>query len=309
MLDLACAPLSAVSLLWLGSMRRLGNAKLPIHRKLYRKVGVYPTIDHYYDPFLKRGDRPTRQDWNLPGLDWNVKAQLDLLKQFRWQAELAAFATTPASPPTFSYDNPAFGVGDAEILYSMIRHFKPRRMVEIGSGSSTLIAVAALAANRAENPAYECDHACIEPFECPWLSSLPVRLIRQRAETVEPSLFSDLRAGDVLFVDSSHVIRPGGDVLFEILEVIPSLQKGVVIHVHDIFSPRDYPDAWMSDEIRLWNEQYLLEAFLSHNCDFSIISALNFLFHHHRAALREACPMLDASVTRREPASFWFMRH
>ncbi len=118
-------------------------------------------------------------------------------------------------------------------------------------------------------------------------------------------MFRSLAAGDILFIDSSHVIRPRGDVVFEYLEILPALDVGVIVHIHDIFLPRDYPAEWIVDEVRFWNEQYLLEAFLTLNSDWKVIGALNFLRHHHYQELKAKCPFLTDD---REPGSFYIER-
>ena len=117
--------------------------------------------------------------------------------------------------------------------------------------------------------------------------------------------FSELEENDILFIDSSHIIRPQGDVLFEYLELIPILNKGVIVHVHDIFSPKNYLREWLEDEVRFWNEQYLLEAFLSHNNTWKIIGALNYLHHNHYEKLKSVAPFLTPD---REPGSFYIQR-
>jgi hypothetical protein len=109
----------------------------------------------------------------------------------------------------------------------------------------------------------------------------------------------------VLFIDSSHVIRPHGDVLFEYLEVLPTLKPGVLVHVHDIFSPKNYSARWLVQELRLWNEQYLLEAFLTHNDRWEIICSLNYLKHKQYDRLQAVAPMLTPTG---EPGSFYMRR-
>ena len=129
---------------------------------------------------------------------------------------------------------------------------------------------------------------------------------RTKIEELDPSIAESLVANDILFIDSSHVLRPQGDVVYEYLNMLGRLQKGVLIHVHDIFTPRDYPDAWVLDDRRLRNEQYLLEAFLCFNPAFKIIGALNWLWHSHSDRLDRACPLL--LMNGGEPGSFWFTR-
>jgi hypothetical protein len=180
-------------------------------------------------------------------------------------------------------------------------------MIEIGSGHSTKMAVNAVKQNQRENSGYSCEHSCIEPYEMPWLEQTSVNVIRKKVEDVELSLFKSLEEGDILFIDSSHIIRPQGDVLTEYLEILPVLKQGVLIHIHDIFTPRDYLKEWIFDDHRLWNEQYLLEAFLSFNKDFRVIGAVNYLKHHHFTELASKCPIL-AQQPHREPGSFWIQR-
>ena len=118
-------------------------------------------------------------------------------------------------------------------------------------------------------------------------------------------IFKSLNAGDILFIDSSHIIRAGGDVLFEYLTILPVLKRGVLIHVHDIFTPNHYLKQWTADGVNFWNEQYLLEAFLSCNPNFEIVLSVNFLKNSHYEALKNVCPILEED---REPGSFWMRR-
>ena len=182
--------------------------------------------------------------------------------------------------------------------------FRSGRIFEIGSGYSTLIAVRAIRKNIAEEPEYHCNHVCVEPYEMPWLEEIGVTVIRQRVETLPLNLFQELDDGDLLFIDSSHIIRPQGDVLFEYLELLPSLNPGVVVHVHDIFSPNDYSNLCLGLG-RFWNEQYLLEAFLTSNHEWEIMGGLNYLKHHHYKELKAVCPFL---TPEREPGSFYLRK-
>lgn len=167
------------------------------------------------------------------------------------------------------------------------------------------MAIKATEQNRRDDPDYRCEHVCIEPYESPWLEDAGVSVVRRKVEDLEPSFFSGLQENDILFIDSSHVIRPRGDVLFEYLDLLPSLNKGVVVHIHDIFSPKNYLREWLQNEVRFWNEQYLLEAFLSHNDSWKIVGALNLLHHHHYAELKSVAPFLTPG---REPGSFYIQK-
>ncbi len=277
---------------------------LPRWQAFADRSGFQLRSDHYYEPTYAEAHLPrdTARERALPGIDLNAAGQLALLERFSYADELRTLPQEKPSPAEFGYLNPMFGPGDAEIYYSLIRTFRPRRIVEIGSGNSTLMALKAISANRADDATYRCDVTCIEPYEMPWLESTGVAVVRERVETVDLARFADLAENDILFIDSSHVIRPYGDVLREFQEILPGLAPGVLIHVHDIFTPRDYPEAWLRAERRLWNEQYLLEAFLAYNERFSVLCATNWLKHNHWEAFHRVCPMTGASD---EPGSFW----
>ena len=207
----------------------------------------------------------------------------------------------------FYYHNGKFGCCDAQYLYSAIRLFRPANIIEIGSGYSTLMAINAVSANRREDPRYKCEHICIEPYEYSWLENLDIKVIRKRVEEVNKDIFSRLSANDILFIDSSHMIRPQGDVILEYLEILPVMRSGVLVHIHDIFTPKDYLDEWIFDSVRLWNEQYLLEAFLTFNTQYGIIGAINYLTHNYFSEISKACPILEAEP-HKEPCSFWMVK-
>ena len=167
----------------------------------------------------------------------------------------------------------------------------------------------AIAANRRDDPSYRCQHVCIEPYEMAWLNQLgEVELLRTLVEETDMKVFASLKKNDILFIDSSHVVRPQGDVVAEYLEILPILQPGVFVHIHDIFTPKDYPDPWIIEQARLYSEQYLVEAFLSFNEQFKAIGMLNFLKHHYPDKLAEKCPVLAENIEIHEPASIWLVR-
>lgn len=311
--DLLLSPVTFFGAVWFKFIRSGPAGRMPVSEKIFMSVGVLPIRDQYYQPLInpaKYLQKPVDRPRALPAIEWDIPGQLALLQQFRYQEELLSIPFTPKEGSThyFYYDNPSFCHADAEFLYNIIRHFKPRKVIEIGCGYSTLMSLDAEKKNLAENPAHSCTHICIEPYEMPWLEKLPVQVVRSKVEDQPISLFTQLEAGDILFIDSSHIIRPQGDVLFEFLEILPSLKPGVLIHVHDVFSPRDYLKDWIYQEHRLWNEQYLLEAFLSFNDRFRIIGAVNMLKKDHQKALEDKCPV-TAQEPREEPGSFWFVRN
>ena len=309
--DLALAPVTFLSAVLLKLIRRVGVYRMRVSKKVFEAVGVFPIRDHYYEPMFnpRHLRRSLREDRELPGIDLNVRGQLELLDRLRFGEEQNLFPREKRGEFEYYYNNPNFGPGDAEYLYGLIRLYKPATVLEIGSGLCTLMARNAVAANRSEDPGYRCNHVCIEPYEMRWLNALDnVEVIRSAMEEVDRKLFARLGRNDILFIDSSHVIRPQGDVVVEYLEILPILQPGVLVHIHDIFTPKDYPDEWVIEQVRLWNEQYIVEAFLSFNEHFKVIAALNYLRHHFEEKLAEKCPVLAENMDGLEPRSLWLVR-
>jgi len=310
LIDLLAVPLVYPSAAVLKAVRRIGVGRLRRCKRILEMVGVFPILDHYYEPLFKTGGLRSLegQPRNLPGVDMNILGQLELLRKFHYADELRQFPVEKSGGQEFFYDNGSFESGDAEYLYSVVRLFKPRRVVEVGGGYSTLLIAAALAKNAAEDGSSRGRHICIEPYENPWLERLEIEVIRTPVQRLDSAVFRELAINDVLFIDSSHVIRPRGDVLFECLEVLPILRQGVLVHFHDVFTPRDYPTRTLCDDVKLWNEQYLLEAFLGLNNDYEVIGALNFLAHEYRDELAAKCPIFAARAVKAEPGSFWIRR-
>ena len=309
--DFVLFPLTLLCSLYMKLVRRVGVYRMPVSKAIFNRIGIFPIRDHYYEPMfnpvhLRHSLEKERQ---LPGIDWNVAGQLALLERFHFNEELVRLPRTKEGDLKFYFGNANFGAGDAEYLYNMIRLYKPANLIEIGSGFSTLLAHQAIKANRLEDSTYRCRHVCIEPYEMEWLGRLEgVEIVRKIVEGIEVDLFSALGQNDILFIDSSHVIRPQGDVLYEFLEILPTLQSGVFVHIHDIFSPRDYPKGWVVDEVRLYNEQYLLEAFLCCNDKFEVVGALNYLKQHYLEKLAEKCPVFQQDTSAYEPGSFWIRK-
>ena len=127
-------------------------------------------------------------------------------------------------------------------------------------------------------------------------------------ETLGAAYFQRLAANDILFIDSSHMIRPQGDVLFEFFEIIPSLASGAYVHVHDIFTPLDYPNEWTIDRMQFWNEQYLLEAYLAFNESFEVVAGLQYLLQKDAERLERALPRLAGRDNDIGTTSFWMRR-
>jgi hypothetical protein len=272
-----------------------------VHRAADR-LGVYPLIEHYHDPPVRIPARSGRQPRVLPGVDTRLDEQLELLAHLRYGDELRAIPMRQGSDNRPFFENPAFAAADSQIYHSVLRHFRPRLVIEVGSGQSTRFAARALELNRAEGSPGEL--VAIEPYEAPELETLGVRVIRSCVEDVDADLFSELEAGDVLFIDSSHVVRPGGDVVLLLLDVIPALRPGVLVHVHDVFTPRDYPDEWIARRW-FWAEQYVVEGLLTDNPRLDVLLAVDLLLSERPEAFAEACPVPSPPGPGPTPSSLW----
>lgn len=253
---------------------------------------------HYYEPLPDFRSITTEQinrRRTYPGIDFRWDEQLTLVN------ELTAY-NDELRELEFDFDNAFFNGFDAAVYYSLIRHLQPQRVVEIGGGYSTQIANNALARNETGKL------TCIEPYPEERLNGakLNIELITKRVEEIDLDFFSSLKANDILFIDSSHTVKFGGDVCFEFLEVLPNLKPGVWIHVHDIFFPHDYPEEWLIKRRQAWNEQYLLEAFLSFNSQFSVQLANYWICLDH---LAEAVRLWPRALSQNYGAcSFWMKR-
>ena len=305
--DRVLAPFVGVAGRLLRKVRELGVERMPACKAALLRVGVFPIRDHYYEPQfdVRPGKRSLAADRPLPGIDLNVDAQLELLDSMTFAEELSDMPRHRPSDVAFYLENDSFIAGDAEYWYQLIRLKKPRRIYEIGSGNSTLLAIQAIRMNQTEDPDYTCEHVCVEPFEMPWLEGTGATIVRKMVEELDTSFFATLERDDILFIDSSHVIRPQGDVLYEYLELLPNLNNGVIVHVHDVFTPRNYPEMWLVDQVRFWNEQYLLEAFLTQNDRWAVVGAVNYLRHHHFDRLLPVAPFMTDHT---EPGSFYIQK-
>lgn len=268
--------------------------------RVWERMGFHITLNHFYQPIPDT--RSLREElWSrrseLVGLQMNERAQLRLLEEFMGFKEEYDLLSS----------HPNFGPVDTEVLYCMVRYFKPRRIIEIGSGHSTRISAKAILRNEEEG--YSCELIAIDPYPdetlrhgFPGLS----KLISAKVEEIDLSEFAKLRGNDILFIDSSHVLRIGGDVQCEYLEILPRLAKGVVVHLHDIFLPMEYPREWVLGMYRFWNEQYLLQAFLAFNDAFEVLWAGSYMHLNHPERLRMAFGSYDGEKVW--PSSFWMRR-
>jgi hypothetical protein len=246
--------------------------------------GRFPN-GHYYSPVInpQEVEAAAERIWpvrpEVRGVDFNADAQKMLLREvfpkyirdYDYPAELPE----GGDPQCFFDRNPAFGWLDSRALFVLLRHWRPRRVIEVGSGYSTLL----MADVNRRFLGRGVDIRCIEPYPPAFLDPLPegiAELIPLRVQDAPLEIFGRLGAGDVLFIDSSHVSKAGSDVNHLFFEVLPRLAAGVHIHFHDVFLPFDYPRDWVLQLGIYWNEQYLLRAMLTLTAGFRVTFGSTF---------------------------------
>lgn len=218
---------------------------------------------HFYSPVVSRTE--VRQDWQRlahgrppTAIDLRTAAQKELLRALSHHFASLPFPETKTTGLRYYFDNPSYNYGDALIYWSMLNHFKPKRIVEIGSGFSS-----ALALDTIDVLALVTQCIFVDPFPAvAEAATSPMhprhRILPIRVQDLDPSIIASLQPDDILFVDSSHVVKTGSDVHFEITELLTSVPKGVIVHFHDIFYPFEYPQDWMVEKNHSWNEIYFL---------------------------------------------------
>lgn len=284
---------------------RLGGCAWPSTRAILDKTGLMVIANHYYDPkfiYEKRDKEKLIENRDLP-INLNIEDQISFLSNLDKSDEILRKFSNNKDADKFDIKNGTYEYGDAEFLYQFIRHIKPKKIIEIGCGNSSKIIRDSLGVNLLEDVNYSCEYICIEPYKPDWFDFGHTNVIKSSVEECSLELFESLGDGDLLFIDSSHIIRPGGDVLYEYLNIIPNLKKGVYVHVHDIFTPNYYPIEWMSTRQILWNEQFLLESLLLNASKYKVIAALNFLKNNVFLELKKVAPFLEIN---HEPGAFYF---
>ncbi len=265
---------------------------------LLKAQGFVPP-GHFYSPIVSIPEVMRDEDKIfkstsivIPGVDMNEREQLRLLDQFESIYPTIDFPENKTDGKRYFYQNPAYTFSDAIILHCMMRHFKPRRVIEIGSGYSSC---ALLDTNERFLESHT-SFSFIEPYP-ELVKSLifpddlkTVKIVEARLQDVEIDFFNDLEADDFLFVDSTHVCKTGSDVNHLLFNILPSLNSGVHIHIHDVFYPFEYPKEWIL-EGRSWNEIYALRAFLQFNSQFEVEFMNTYLEAHHESRFSKRMPL------------------
>lgn len=269
-------------------------------------------IGHYYSPMYDASELAARRDQLWPvgpretvGIDWREDQQLELCREVFARQEKLEFVDEPSDDPTeYHALNDQYPPLDAWVLAGMLEHFRPARMIEVGSGYSTLIGARI---NR-ERLRTAMELTCIEPHPRQFLLDGVPGVSGLRVEQIQDTpleLFEELSAGDLLFIDTAHTVKTGGDVVWIFQEIIPRVAPGVLVHIHDVFVPGEYPEQWVMAGWG-WNETYLVRAFLAFNQAFEVVWGQQYMLYEHLDELLRAFPALE----RYSPsgAALWIRR-
>ena len=277
------------------------------------RVRLFVPPGHFYspvvDPRLVEDRIPAERAAVLRALP-GVELDLQRMTRF-WTDHLAPHARTTPFPETpspshrYHFQNPAYGYGDATTLRAMILHHRPRRLIEVGSGWSSACTLDTL-----DEAGLATEVTFIEPYpqllrELMWPADRErVEILEAPVQEVPLSRFDVLEENDILFIDSTHVLKTGSDVVHELGEILPRLKPGVVIHIHDVFYPFEYPREWAVVENRSWNELYALRAFLAFNRSFEVVFFNDFFAQLARPVLERDCP----SFLKNTGGAIWLRR-
>jgi predicted O-methyltransferase YrrM len=268
---------------------------------------------HYYSPMYDARELVARRErvWPqtprpTPDIDWHEDAQVELCNEvFTAQQSLGFSHDEPADPSEYWALNSQYPPLDAWVLAGLLRHLRPAAMIEVGCGYSSLVTARI---NR-EDFGGSLKFTCIEPYPRPFLLDGVAGITDLRVEAVQETpleLFEALGDGDIVFIDTSHTVKTGGDVTWIFHEIIPRLAPGVYVHVHDVFLPGDYPEPWVMEGWG-WNESYLVRSFLSYNSAFEVIWGSQYMTQRHPDCLHRAFPELG-QYTDRGGAALWIRR-
>jgi predicted O-methyltransferase YrrM len=292
-------------------------ARTGIGADQYLKRGALPVPLHYYQPVFDSAMVPSsvwERRHDMPGVGFREENQLGLLRELGRFGEECDWPEhpTPGEPARYYWNNASFSYASACLLHAMVRFLKPSKVIEVGAGMSTLVFDGALAANEHHDGRHG-KLVTIDPYPTQAVEHLPAdrrKLIASEVEAVPLSEFGSLGRGDILFIDSSHVVRTGGDVNFLYLDVLPRLVSGVVVHIHDIQLPYEYHRTYSAQQEApkfFWTEQYLLHAFLTLNPQYEVLLAGYFLHREHEHELSVSFPGFRPD-RHRATTSFYIQR-
>lgn len=281
------------------------------------KEGFLPLPVHFYSPVPDIDDLEKRKIWDirseLTGIDFRSDFQLALLSELGNYSDECRWPLLPTENlAEFYLQNQSFSYGCAASTHCMIRHFRPEKVIEVGSGMSTRIISDALQINRKESGS-NFTYKVVDPYPGQPVKSRSIEITElqeKRVELLDKTNFKILKENDILFIDSGHCVKIGGDVNYLFLEILPRLAPGVIIHIHDINLPYEYPKAYATSETfrQFWTEQYLLQSFLAFNSEFEVLLGMNYIMRDHSRSFREIFPHYNPECHPFFSGSFWIRR-
>lgn len=286
------------------ALRRLAERAV---RRAAARLGYDTLRSGHYSPVPDLDALPA-EVWTrpapMPGVDLRLDAGLAWLEGELAPliAEYAPPFVAPGTAHGYHTVNPMYGAFDAEVLYALLRVLRPRRVLELGAGWSSLVVADALAVNAGEGDPAE--HVCCDPHPSPLLERVrgTAEVLAAGSRDLAPERYAALGAGDVLFVDTTHAVRPGGDVVHLLLEVLPALAPGVVVHIHDVFRPYEYPRRLLEEFGVVWQEHHLVQALLAGGERFEVLLANHALLRAHPDRIHALVPSLTGAE---EPCALW----
>jgi hypothetical protein len=276
--------------------------------ELGEENGIHITPVHFYQPIpdtTKLSQNLFDEPLHYAGINFRLNQQIELLKHFsKFSDELEKFPNKSSNDKKlFYFENEFFGQLDSIIYYSMIREYVPNLIIEVGSGFSTMIASQAATINK------NTKIISIEPYPNDILKSgLPnlEKITQDYVQNIPIEEFKKLQKNDILFIDSTHIAKIGSDVNYLILHVIPELNPGVLIHIHDFFFPYEYPQDWVLKRKLFWNEMYVVWAFLIGNSDYEILMSNYNLIKNNFSEIKQFFPFV--SLTTGGAGSLWLRK-
>jgi hypothetical protein len=265
----------------------------------YRFLPVKVPAGHYYSPVV---DPDTIGDYHEASLRTRpeeiagIVFPLDEMAEF-WRRNEAFISATPFgdlsdSENRYGYRSGPYPYGDAIMLRAIIGHYRPRRIIEIGSGASSVCMLDSA------------EHAGLDDFQLTCIEPFPTRLrsllrpgderhvvIHERGVQGMPlGLFQELEANDILFIDSTHVLKTGSDVHYELFHILPTLKPGVLVHFHDCRYPFEYSRQLVFEKRYSWNEAYGVRALLMYSSRFRVVFYNSLFAQRYEDLIRSICP-------------------
>lgn len=283
------------------------------HRRVAKDCETRWPHGHFYSPVVSRAEVAKDHDRifgprELRGIDLRPDAQQALFGRLAQHLTSLPFPETKTAPYRYYYDNDSYAFGDASIYWAMLHELRPKRIVEVGSGFSSALALDTIATR---GLGAKCTF--VEPFPDRAMGILaPLgprdELLAIPVQQLDLRVVESLEPNDVLFIDSTHVVKTGSDVHFELTEILPRVPPGVVVHFHDMFYPFEYPEDWVVAGNHSWNELYAVHAFLLYNTAFQVEFFNTYFARVHRATVERLAPSVAARFLLNPGGGLWLRR-